>query len=126
MINQPVDDSTFAKLDRDHPQRTERFSMIAVGAELVNGFSELNDPIDQRNRFEKQQQLRDEGDKEACMYDEDYVQALEHGLPPTAGFGMGIERIFSILSNQESIRDVVFFPTMKPLEEDACEINEKE
>ena len=74
----------------------------------------MNDPVDQKERFEKQMRLRDEGDKEAHMLDEDYIEALEHGMPPTAGFGVGIDRLFSIVANQDSVRDVVLFPTMRP------------
>ncbi len=114
LINHPMEVSPLAKLDPAHPQRTQRFQVIIVGSEIGNGFSELNDPIDQRNRFEKQRQLRQAGDTEAYMFDEDFLQALEFGMPPTAGFGVGIDRFFMILSGAESIRDVVFFPTMKP------------
>ncbi len=115
LINHPVDVSPLSKRDPKNPQRTERFQLLVNTAEVVNGFSELNDPIDQRERFETQAGLREHGDSEAYMFDEDFVQAIEHGLPPTAGVGIGIDRLFMILANQESIRDVVFFPTMKPL-----------
>lgn len=122
LVNHPVDVSPLAKKDPQHPQRTERFHFIVAGAEIINGFSELNDPVDQRERFLEQASLRTEGDKEAYMFDEDFLQAIEHGMPPTAGLGMGIERFFSLLADQESVRDVVFFPTMKPKESTSEEI----
>lgn len=114
LINHPVDVSPLAKRKKDDPNIAERFQVIINGAEVGNGFSELNDPIDQRRRFEEQMSLRAAGDSEAQMLDEDYIEALEHGMPPTAGFGVGIDRFFSIAANQDSIRDVVLFPTMKP------------
>lgn len=112
LINHPVDISPLAKRSYNNSQLTERFQVLVAGAELGNGFSELNDPIDQRERFEYQQKLRDAGDKEAEMMDQDFVEALEYGMPPTAGFGIGLDRIFSILTNSKSIRNVVFFPTV--------------
>ena len=114
LIHHPVDVSPLAKRRVESPETTERFQVLIVGAEVGNGFSELNDPVDQKERFEKQMRLRDEGDKEAHMLDEDYIEALEHGMPPTAGFGVGIDRLFSIVANQDSVRDVVLFPTMRP------------
>jgi lysyl-tRNA synthetase class 2 len=88
--------------------------VLVAGVEVGNGFSELNDPIDQKKRFGEQMKLRAAGDKEAQMMDEDFIEALEHGMPPTAGFGVGIERLLMILTDQRSIRDVVLFPTMRP------------
>ncbi|MCK5332725.1 lysine--tRNA ligase [Candidatus Parcubacteria bacterium] len=116
LINQPLDISPLAKKKVDDKTKVQRMQVLIATAEVGNGFSELNDPIDQRERFEAQDKLRAEGDDEAQMMDEDFVVALEYGMPPTAGFGVGIDRLFMILANQESIRDVVFFPTMRPKE----------
>ncbi len=114
LINHPLDISPLAKKQDKDKTKTQRFQVLIAGAEIGNGFSELNDPIDQRERFEMQDKLRKEGDIEAQMMDEDFVEALEYGMPPTAGFGVGIDRFFTILTDQESIRDTVFFPMMKP------------
>jgi len=116
LINHPLDISPLAKKKDGDAAKVQRMQVLVAAAEVGNGFSELNDPIDQRERFEAQDKLRAEGDKEAQMMDEDFVEALEYGMPPTAGFGVGIDRLFAILANQESIRDVVFFPTMRPKE----------
>ncbi len=113
LINHPLDISPLAKRKDDDQTKTQRMQILIAAAEVGNGFSELNNPIDQRERFEAQDKLRAEGDNEAQMMDEDFVEALEYGMPPTAGFGVGIDRLFMILTNQESIRDVVFFPTMR-------------
>lgn len=114
LVDHPLSISPLAKLQEKQPLLTERFQILALGSEIGNGWSELNDPIDQRERFEQQVKLREAGDTEAYMLDEDYLMALEHGLPPTAGFGVGIDRLFMVLSGAPSIRDVVFFPTMRP------------
>lgn len=114
LINHPIDISPLAKCKADNPKEVERLQVLIAGAEVGNGFSELNDPVDQRNRFLKQEELRRAGDKEAQMIDDDFVEALEYGMPPTAGFGVGIDRLLMILADQENIRDVVFFPMMKP------------
>ncbi len=114
LINQPLDISPLAKKKDEDKTKVQRMQVLIATAEVGNGFSELNDPIDQRERFEAQDKLREAGDEEAQMLDEDFVEALEYGMPPTAGFGVGIDRLFMILTNQESIRDVVFFPTMRP------------
>lgn len=116
LINHPLDISPLAKKKDDDRNKVQRFQVLIAGAEIGNGFSELNDPIDQKERFETQARLRAEGDAEAQMMDEDFVEALEYGMPPTAGFGVGIDRFLTILTDQKSIRDVVFFPMMKPLE----------
>ena len=120
LINHPIDISPLAKSKADNANEVERLQVLIAGAEVGNGFSELNDPIDQRNRFLKQEELREAGDKEAQMIDEDFVEALEYGMPPTAGFGVGIDRLLMILADQENIRDVVFFPMMKPKVEESA------
>lgn len=114
LIDHPVDVSPLAKRHPDRPGYVQRFQPLFAGAEVGNGFSELNDPLDQRARFEEQARLRERGDAEAQMYDRDFVEALEHGMPPCGGFGVGIDRFFAIAANAESVREVVFFPTMKP------------
>ncbi|MFA6096679.1 MAG: lysine--tRNA ligase [Candidatus Paceibacterota bacterium] len=114
LINHPLDISPLAKKKDEDKDKVQRFQVLIAGAEVGNGFSELNDPIDQKERFEAQARLREEGDAEAQMMDEDFVEALEYGMPPTAGFGVGIDRFLAILMDQKSIRDVVFFPMMRP------------
>ncbi|MBU2564587.1 lysine--tRNA ligase [Patescibacteria group bacterium] len=111
VINHPIDISPLAKkLDS---KRTARFQLIVNGIELCNGFSELNDPADQKQRFEDQEKLRKKGDKEAHQYDKDFVEALEYGMPPAAGTGIGIDRLILLLTNSKTIREILLFPTMK-------------
>ena len=112
LVNEPVSMSPLAKRSTTNPELTERFHVLIAGSELGNGYSELNDPIDQAERFQKQQALRDAGDDEAQMHDRDFVEALEYGMPPTCGFGMS-ERVFSFFMNK-TMRECQIFPLMKP------------
>jgi lysyl-tRNA synthetase class 2 len=114
LLNHPVDVSPLAKRDPSDPARVQRLQVLMAGSEVGNGFAELNDPLDQRARFEEQQRLREAGDREAQMMDEDFLEALEYGMPPTAGFGVGIDRWFMFLTNSPTIRDVVAFPLTRP------------
>ncbi|MEO0295788.1 MAG: lysine--tRNA ligase, partial [candidate division WOR-3 bacterium] len=117
VFNYPKELSPLAKKKRDENRLTERFELYIAGLEVVNAFSELNDPIDQEERFLKQIELRELGDEEAHAFDEDYIEALSYGMPPTAGFGIGMDRLCMILLDKPNIRDVILFPGLRPKKE---------
>ncbi|MBH46332.1 MAG: lysine--tRNA ligase [Flavobacteriaceae bacterium] len=121
----PKSMSPLTKEHRSNPKLTERFELMVNGKELANAYSELNDPIDQRERFEAQLALTEKGDDEAMFIDQDFLRALEHGMPPTAGIGIGIDRLVMLMTNNSSIQEVLFFPQMKP-EQKAVALNEDE
>jgi lysyl-tRNA synthetase class 2 len=119
----PVEMSPLTKKHRDKPGLVERFELMINGKEVANAYTELNDPIDQRERFEEQVKLMERGDDEAMFIDHDFLRALEYGMPPTAGIGIGIDRLTMMLTNNVNIQEVLFFPQMRP-EGSASEVPE--
>ncbi|MGB5983221.1 MAG: lysine--tRNA ligase [Nonlabens sp.] len=122
----PKEMSPLCKEHRDNPELTERFELMVCGKEIANAYSELNDPIDQRERFEVQLALADRGDDEAMFIDQDFLRALEYGMPPTSGLGIGMDRLIMFLTNNPSIQEVLFFPQMKPEKTLSVELNDDE
>ncbi len=118
IINHPLEISPLSKKIEKDPEHVARFQLVAGGTEIMNGFSELNDPLDQRERFEEQEKTAKKGNKEAHRFDQDFVEALEYGMPPAAGVGVGIDRLTALLTGSHSVREVIAFPLMKPREND--------
>jgi lysyl-tRNA synthetase class 2 len=114
IVDYPAEVSPLARRNDRNPDITDRFELYITGREMANGFSELNDPEDQAARFAEQAKQKEAGDEEAMYYDADYIRALEYGLPPTAGEGIGIDRLIMLFTNSASIRDVILFPHMRP------------
>ena len=114
IIDYPIEMSPLTKMHRSKKGLTERFELMVNGKELANAYSELNDPIDQHERFVEQMKLAQKGDEEAMIIDHDFIRAIEYGMPPTSGIGIGIDRLTMLMTGKESIQEVLLFPTMKP------------
>src|SRR5690606_20560385 len=117
LVDHPLDLSPLAKKKTDDPEKVQRFQLVIAGMEVVNAFSELNDPIDQKERFDEQARLKTEGDADAHSADDDFVKALEYGMPPTAGWGMGVDRLVALVTDADNIREAVLFPFVKGKED---------
>ena len=117
IIDYPIEMSPLTKRHRDNPNLTERFELMVNGKELANAYSELNDPLDQYDRFVEQMRLADNGDDEAMVIDHDFIRALEYGMPPTSGMGIGMDRLAMLLTGQTTIQEVLLFPQMRPLKQ---------
>ena len=126
IIDYPKEMSPLTKEHRKNPELTERFELLVNGSEIANAYSELNDPIDQLERFEDQLKLSEKGDKEAMFIDYDFIKSLEYGMPPCSGIGFGIDRLVMLLTNKKSIQEVIFFPQMKPLKTNSLELSDEE
>jgi lysyl-tRNA synthetase class 2 len=122
----PKEMSPLCKVHREDPSLTERFELMVCGKEIANAYSELNDPIDQRERFEEQLKLQERGDDEAMFIDQDFLRALEYGMPPTSGLGIGMDRLIMYLTNNPSIQEVLFFPQMRPESKSKVTLNDQE
>ncbi|WP_302062978.1 amino acid--tRNA ligase-related protein, partial [uncultured Duncaniella sp.] len=114
IIDYPIEMSPLTKRHRNNPELTERFELMVNGKELANAYSELNDPIDQYERFVEQMRLAEKGDDEAMIIDKDFIRALEYGMPPTSGMGIGMDRLVMLMTGQTTIQEVLFFPQMRP------------
>ena len=116
LTEHPISLSPLARANDENHEITDRFQLVINGAEIVNGFSELVDPIEQEKRLLEQARLKENGDEEAMEMDHDYIDAMEYGMPPISGWGMGIDRLIQLLTNSDNIKDVVMFPLMRPLD----------
>ena len=116
LVDHPIELSPLARANDDNPSITDRFQLVINGAEIVNAYSELVDPIEQMKRLEEQAKLNSEGDEEAMVMDHDYIEAMEYGMPPISGWGMGIDRVMQVLTDVPNIKDNILFPLLRPIE----------